>query len=73
MVHCTYLGVSGYIFCLNIFFCLYITSSVDPDAMSAWRCISSGSSLLSKILAYGFPEYKGLNNRHKGGVFYRYC
>ena len=65
IIHCTYLGVSGYnfkkniiLFCLKIFFAL--TNSVDP------LCSISSGSLLFVELPERFPKYKGLSKIFDG-------
>ena len=54
IVHCAYLGVSGYNFQKILYsFCLKIftfTNSVDPDKKAASYGISFGSSLYVKVL-----------------------
>ena len=66
IVHCTYLGVSGYRlkkYCIR-FFCLKtlftFTNNVDPDENQYICYISSGSSLFAKVFVLGFTEYREL-------------
>ena len=65
IVHCTYLGVSGYnlkeknivLFCLKIFFTF--TNSVDPDEMQHYAAFHLGLHCLQKYSLWGFPNTKG--------------
>ena len=59
IVHCTYLGVSGYNFQKNIvFFCLKIfftfSKSVDPDEMQHFAAFHLGLHCLQKYSFRGF-------------------
>ena len=64
MVHCTYLGVSGYnfeIYCI-IFSeeFLTLTNSVDPDEMQPHAAFHLGLHCLQKHSLNDFPNTKGL-------------
>ena len=66
MVHCIYLGSTGYDFQKNIvFFCLKIfftyTNSVDPDEMQHYAAFYLGLHCSQNYSYRGFPEYKGLS------------
>ena len=57
IVHCTYLGVSGYnLKKILIFFCLYIfftfTNSVDPDEMQHYAAFHLGLHCSRKYLSH---------------------
>ena len=65
MVHCIYLGVSGYnfkkilySFFLKIFFTF--TNSVDPDKMQHYAAFHLGLHCLQNYSFRGFPKYQGL-------------
>ena len=63
IVHCIFLGMSGYDFEKNIvFFCLEthftITNSVDPDEMQHDAAFHLGLHCLQKYSFRSFPEYK---------------
>ena len=64
IVHCPYLGVSGYNF-QNILYFLsedlcYLYKQCRPRWNAAFCCISSGSSLFANVLVVGFHKYKWL-------------
>ena len=64
IVHCTYLGVSGYNFQkIIVFFCLKIcftfTNSVDLDKMQHNAAFHLGLHCLQKYLFRGFPNTNG--------------
>ena len=66
IVHCTYLGESGYFFKKNIeFFCLkifiYLYKQCRPWWNAASCCISSGSSLFAKVLIKRFTGIQMVN------------
>ena len=54
IVHCTYLGVSGYKFKNIVFFCLKIffafSNRVDPDEMQHYAVFHLGLHCLQKLL-----------------------
>ena len=63
IVHCTYLGISGYNFQKNVvFFCLKIfftfTNSVDPDEMQHHAAFHLGLHCLPKFPFRGFQYTK---------------
>ena len=65
IVHCTYLGMSGYnlkknVFCLKIFFTF--TNSVDPDEMQHNAAFHQGLHCMQKYSFSGFPNTKGVKS-----------
>ena len=59
MVHCIFLGVSGYNLKKNCIFLLKDLSYLNKQCRPC--SISSGSSLFVKVHVKGFPIYKGLD------------
>ena len=64
IVHCTYIGVSGYNLKKN---CILLSedlftfiNSVDPDEMQHYAAFHLGLHCLQKYSLRGFPEYKWL-------------
>ena len=63
IVHCTYLGMSGYHFKKNIVFFylkifLTLTNSEDPDEMQHYAAFHLGLHCLQKYLFRVFPNTK---------------
>ena len=63
IVHCTYLGVSGYNFFNNCIFLsenlFTFTNSVDPYEMQHYAAFHLGLHCLTKYPFRGFPYTKG--------------